>query len=140
MFVTVIKLRCFIHLSLVEYSKCTMYCLFIMRMNNKVCQTGIQAKRARLIKMKYRILCLCVFVCICLSLYVYCEIETDGRRLVENRLLASGQKEARESSYQHVGPDAPLHHLPESSITHASLQHCVWIRWCCLLAMSEPTK
>lgn len=85
-------------------------------------------------------LCVCLVVCICLSLYVYCEVEADGRRLVENRLLASGQKEARESSYQHVSPHAPLHHLPESSITHASLQHCVWTECCCLLTMSEPTK
>lgn len=66
--------------------------------------------------------CVCVDVCIYLQLYAHFEWEADGQELVENILLASGQREAGESSYQHAGLHEPLHHGLESSITHAWLQ------------------
>lgn len=58
--------------------------------------------------------------------------DTYGGVLVENKWLASGQREARQN-HQRVDLCAPLHCCAESSITHASLQHCVWTTWCCLL-------
>lgn len=149
--VTVIKLlprqrtiRCihyFFHLGLVEFSRCTVYCMFHHGTNDEGLKQEFRRSMQDLLKWNMGLcVCVCSFVCICLSLYVYFEEKTDGGVLMENRLLALGQKKARESSYQHVGPHVPLHHCPESSITHASFQHCVWTGWCCLLTMSEPTK